>query len=51
MSQSWLQASTFDSLEQYTRKNSLKIYGVPKEAYSSTEEVVLAIANVLDIDI
>jgi len=40
-----------DSLEQYTRKNSLEIYGAPKEAYSSTEEVVLTIANALDVDI
>ena len=41
-----------DSLEQYTRKNSLEIHGVPKEAYSSTEEAVLAIANaLLDVDI
>ena len=28
-----------DSLEQYTRKNSLEIHGVPKEAYSSMEEL------------
>ena len=40
-----------DSLEQYTRKNSLEIHGVPKEAYSSTEEAVLAIANALEVDI
>jgi len=40
-----------DSLEQYTRKNSLEIHGVPKEAYSSMEEVVLTIANALDVDI
>jgi len=40
-----------DSLEQYTRKNSLEIHGVPKEAYGSTEEAVLAIANALDVDI
>jgi len=39
-----------DSLDQYTRKNSLEIHGVPK-AYSSTEEVVLAISNALDVDI
>ena len=40
-----------DTLEQNTRKNSLEIHGVPKEAYSSTGEAVLAIANALDIDI
>lgn len=40
-----------DSLEQYTRKNSLEINGVPKEAHISTEEVVLTIHNALDVDI
>ena len=40
-----------ENLEQYTRKNSLEIHGVPKEAYSSTEEAVLAIANALEVDI
>ena len=29
-----------DALEQYTRKNSLEIHGVPESAYTSTEEVV-----------
>ena len=29
-----------DDLEQYTRKNSLEIHGVPESAYTSTEEVV-----------
>ena len=28
-----------DDLEQYTRKNSLEIHGVPANAYTSTEEV------------
>ena len=32
-------------------KNSLEIHGVPREAYSSSEEAVLAIANALDVDI
>ena len=32
-------------------KNSLKIHGVPKEAYSSSEEAVLPIDNALDVDI
>ena len=40
-----------ENLEQYTRKNSLEIYGVPKEAYSSTEGAVLAVANALHVDI
>ena len=30
-----------DDLEQYTRKNSLEIYGVPENIYTTTEEVVL----------
>ena len=36
-----------DQLEQYTRKSSLEIHGVPESAYSSTEEVVLKLAEVL----
>ena len=35
-------------LEQYTRKNSLEIHGIPKSAYTSTEEVVLKVANALN---
>ena len=37
-----------DQLEQYTRKNSLEIHGVPESAYSSTEEVVLKLAEALE---
>ena len=40
-----------DNLEQYTRKNSLEIHGVPEDVYTSTEEVVLKLAEVLDIHI
>ena len=43
-----------DELEQYTRKNSLEIHGIPESAYTSTEEVVLKLAgavNVEDIEI
>lgn len=40
-----------DALEQYTRKNSLEIHGVPESAYTSTEEVVLKLAKALDVDI
>ena len=36
-------------LEQYTRKNSLEIHGIPKSAYTSTEEVVLEVANAHDV--
>ena len=37
-----------DNLEQYTRKQSLEICGIPASAYASTEEAVLKIAGVLD---
>ena len=30
-----------DNLEQYTRKNSLEIHGIPEDAYTSTEDVVI----------
>ena len=40
-----------DALEQYTRKNSLEIHGVPESAYTSTEEVVFKLAEVLNVDI
>ena len=40
-----------DRLEQYTRKNSLKIHGVPESAYSKTEEVVLKLAEALEVSI
>ena len=34
-------------LEQYTRKNSLEIHGIPEDCYSNTEEVVLKLANLV----
>jgi len=40
-----------DRLEQYTRKNSLEIHGVPENAYTSTEEVALKLAEVLQVPI
>jgi len=40
-----------DTLEQYTRKNSLKIHGVPESAYTSSEEDVLKLAEAIDGDI
>ena len=40
-----------DKLEQYTRKNSLEIHGVPESAYMSTEEVVLKLAEALNVDV
>ena len=40
-----------DELEQYTRKNSLEIHGIPLEANMSCEEVVLEIAQAIDVDL
>jgi len=40
-----------DRLEQYTRKNSLEIHGIPEEAYNSTEDVVLKLAGVLEVPV
>ena len=40
-----------EELEQYTRKNSLEIHGIPQEAYTTTEDVVLKIGEVLDVPI
>ena len=38
-----------DKLEQYTRKQSLEICGIPDSAYSSTEEAVLQLAEPQDV--
>ena len=40
-----------EELEQYTRKNSLEIHSIPQEAYTTTEDVVLKIGEVLDVPI
>lgn len=40
-----------DRLEQYTRKNSLEFHGIPESAYSSSEEVVLKIAEALEVPV
>ena len=40
-----------DKLEQYTRKNSLEIHGIPESAYTSTEEVVLKLAGAVNVDV
>lgn len=41
--------TALDDLEQYTRKNSLEIQGIPDQCYSTTEEVVLKLASVLNL--
>ena len=40
-----------DHLEQYSRKNSLEIYGVPQDAYTSTESVVVKVAEALNVTV
>ena len=40
-----------DSLEQYTRKNSLEIHGVSESACTLTEKVVLKLTEALNVDI
>lgn len=42
---------SLDNLEQYTRKNSLEIYGIPENSYASTEEAVLKIAAALEVQV
>jgi len=43
--------TALDDLEQYTRRNSLEIHGIPDDCYSSTEEVVLKLAAVLNVNV
>ena len=38
-----------DHLEQYSRKNSLEIYGVSQDAYTSTESAVIKVAEALNV--
>ena len=40
-----------DDLEQYTRKNSLEIHGVPENIYTTTAEVVLKLGEALNVPI
>ena len=40
-----------DNHEQYTRENSIEIQGNPEDAYSSTEDVVIKVAEALNIRI
>ena len=40
-----------DNLEQYSRKNSLELHGIPEGAYESTEEAVLKVAEALYVQI
>ena len=40
-----------DDLEQYSRKNSLELHGIPRGAYSSTEEAVLKVTTALNVNV
>ena len=40
-----------DTLEQYTRKNSLEIHGIPENLYPSTQDAVIKVAEALNISI
>ena len=40
-----------DNLEQYTRKNSLEIHGIPEDLYTSTEQAVIKFGEHLQVDI
>ena len=41
----------YDDLEQYSRKNSLEILGVPEDAHTSTDEVDIRIGEAINVDI
>ena len=47
---SQLEQAEQDELEQYSRKNSLEIHGLPENVYSSTEEAVLKLAGALNVE-
>ena len=38
-----------DELEQYSRRNSIEIHGIPENAYNSTEEAVIKVAQALNV--
>ena len=40
-----------DNLEQYSRKNSLELHGIPRVAYGSTEEAVMKVTNALNVNV
>ena len=39
---------SLDDLEQYSRKNSLEIHGVPEDLYTSAEDVVIKLSKLLN---
>ena len=38
-----------DNFEQYSRKNSVEIHGIPQDGYTNTEQVVIKLAEALNI--
>ena len=40
-----------DDLQQYSRKNSLEIHGIPQDVYSDTEAAIIKVAEALNITI
>ena len=40
-----------DNLEQNARKNSVEIHGIPQDAYTNTEQVVIKLAQALNITV
>ena len=44
-------SENLDHLEQYSRKNCLEIHGVPQDEYTSTEHVVIKVAEALNITV
>ena len=43
--------SALNNLEQYKRKNLLEIHGIPQDAYSDTDAVVMKVAEALNITV
>ena len=41
----------YDHLEQYSRRNSLEILGVPEGAYTSTDEAIIRIGGAINVHI
>ncbi|CAH3173730.1 unnamed protein product, partial [Porites lobata] len=46
-----LLSEELDNLEQYSRKNSVEIHGIPQDAYTNTEQVVIKLAEALNITV
>ena len=40
-----------DNLEQYSRKNSVEIHGIPQDAYTNSKQIVIKLAEALNITV